>query len=71
VAVDRTWRSADRRFLIDEVVEEPGVAYRLWDAEGLPLADISGPGELGRILAEYGVDQYRLEEVPVDDPWCE
>jgi hypothetical protein len=31
MAVDRTWRSADRRWLVDQVVDEPGVAYRVWD----------------------------------------
>lgn len=71
MVVDRTWRSADRRYLVDEVVEEPGVAYRIWDAEGLPLAEARSPDELGRLLAALDVDQNRLEQVPTEDPWCE
>jgi hypothetical protein len=71
VAVDRTWRSVDRRYLVDQVVDEPGVAFRVWDAEGLPVAVAVGSGELAALLAGLGVDQARLEPVPVDDPWCE
>jgi hypothetical protein len=71
VAVDRTWRSADRRYLVDQVVEEPGVQYRVWDAEGAPIADASGLADLRRLLDGLGVDQDRLEAVPPEDPWCE
>jgi len=71
VAVDRTWRSADRRWLVDEVVDEPGVAYRVWDAGGVPVAEAAGPNELRQLLEGLGVDQDRLVPVPVDDPWCE
>jgi hypothetical protein len=71
VAVDRTWRSADRQFLVDQVVEEPGVQYRVWDAEGAPIADAAGLDELRRLLDGLGVDQDRLEPVPPEDPWCE
>lgn len=31
--------STDRRWLVDEVVDEPGVAYREWDAEGASVAE--------------------------------
>ena len=71
VAVDRTWRSADRLRLVDEVVDEPDVAYRVWDAEGAPVAEAAGPNELRRLLAGLGVDENQLMPVPVDDPWCE
>jgi hypothetical protein len=33
MAVDRCWRSRDRRWLVDQVVDELGVEYRVWDAE--------------------------------------
>jgi hypothetical protein len=71
MAVDRTWRSADRRYLVDQVVDEPGVEYRVWDADGLPIADAEGPVGLRRVLAALGIEPERLEPVPVDDPWCE
>jgi hypothetical protein len=61
----------DRRYLVDQVVDEPGVAYRVWDAEGLPLGEASGPEELAEMLAGLGVGVDQLVEVPVDDPWCE
>jgi hypothetical protein len=71
VAVDRTWRSPDRALLVDQVVDEPGVQYRLWDSEGLPIGEARSPGELERLLASFGTPGGQLEEVPVDDPWCE
>jgi hypothetical protein len=71
VAVDRTWRSPDRRWLVDEVVDEPGVAYRLWDAEGAPVGAAANPAELRWLLDALGVDSETLEQVPVADPWCE
>jgi hypothetical protein len=67
VATDRSWRSIDRCYLIDQVVDEPGVAYRAWDADGIPLGKTSGSGELGELLASLGVDRGQLVEVPVDD----
>ena len=69
--VDRTWRTRDRQWLIDEVVDEPGVAYRIWDAEGAPVAEVPGPDALGRLLTAMGIDQRDLESVPVQDEWCE
>jgi hypothetical protein len=71
VAVDRTWRSADRRYFVDQVLEEPGVEFRVWDAEGAPLAAVAGPDQLRAVLVELGVDQDGLEPVPPEDPWCE
>lgn len=71
MAVDRTWRSVDRRWLVDEVVDEPGVAYRVWDAEGAPVATAANPSELHWLLDALGADQNTLQPVPVSDPWCE
>jgi hypothetical protein len=71
VAVDRSWRSPDRRWLVDQVVEEPGVHFRVWDAEGAPAADVSDLPELLRVLGRLGVDPDDLQQVPVTDPWCE
>jgi hypothetical protein len=71
MAVDRTWRTPDRRCLVDQVVDEPGVHYRVWDAEGAPVAEVAGPDELGRLLGGLGVDPRQLVQVPTDDPWCE
>jgi len=71
VAVDRAWRSADRRWLVDEIVDEPGVQFRVWDAGGAPVADVVDPAELRQVLERLGVDQDGLEQVPVTDPWCE
>jgi hypothetical protein len=69
--VDRTWRSPDRRWLVDEVVDEPGVAYRVWDAEGAPIATAANPSELRWLLDALEVDHDALQPVPVSDPWCE
>ena len=71
VAVDRAWRSADRRWLVDEIVDEPGVQFRLWDAQGAPVADAAGPAQLHQLLERLGIDQDGLQQVPVTDPWCE
>ena len=71
MAVDRTWRSVDRRYLVDQIVEEPGVEYRVWDAEGAPIGEAAGPAELARLLANLGVHQDELVQVPTDDAWCE
>jgi hypothetical protein len=71
VAVDRSWRSPDRRWLVDQVVEEPGVQFRVWDAEGAPVADVADLPELLRVLDRLGVDPDDLQQVPVTDPWCE
>lgn len=71
MAVDRTWRSVDRRYLVDQVVDEPGVQYRVWDAEGVPVGEVTGLDELGRLLVALGVDPAALQPVPTDDAWCE
>jgi hypothetical protein len=71
MAVDRTWRSVDRRWLVDQLVDEPGVAYRVWDAEGAPVGEAATPADLGQLLDRLGVDSDTLVRVPTDDPWCE
>jgi len=71
MAVDRTWRSVDRQWLVDQVVDEPGIRYRVWDAEGAPVAEVHDDAELRRVLDGLGVDQDAFEQVPTDDPWCE
>ena len=71
VTVDRSWRSPDRRWLIDEIVDEPGVQFRIWDSEGAPVGDAANQAELQRVLDRLGVDPDDLQQVPVTDPWCE
>jgi len=71
VAVDRSWRSADRRWLVDQVVGEPGVQFRVWNAEGAPVADVADLAELSHVLDRLGIDQDDLEQVTVADEWCE
>jgi hypothetical protein len=71
VAVDRTWRSGDQRWLVDQVVDEAGVAYRVWDAEGAPVGVAGNLAELRWLLDALGVDPDMLQEVPVTDAWCE
>jgi hypothetical protein len=71
MAVDRTWRSPDRRWLVDQVVEEPGVEYRVWDAEGLPAGEAATYADLRRLVDVLGIGLDTLERVPTEDPWCE
>ena len=68
MAVDRSCRTPDRQWLVDQVVDEPGVAYRMWDAEGAPIAEVGGPDEPGRLLGGPGVDPQDLMQVPTEDP---
>lgn len=70
MAVDQTWRTRDRQWLIDQVVDEPGVAYRVWEAEGAPVAQVRSITEPPQLLASLLFDPDELEPVPVQDPWC-
>lgn len=71
MAVDKCWRSVDRRWLVDQLVDEPGVAFRVWDAEGLPVGEAASLAALGDLLGRLGVAEADLVSVPPDDPWCE
>jgi hypothetical protein len=71
MVVDRTWRSRDRRWLVDEVVDEPGVRYRVWEAVGAPVAGAVDDDELRRLLDDLDVNPDELQQVPITDPWCE
>jgi hypothetical protein len=59
MAVDRSWRSPEGRWVVDEVVDEPGVEYRLWD-QGVLAAEVASPEELSHLLAEVNVDPQKL-----------
>jgi hypothetical protein len=65
MAVDRSWRSPEGRWVVDQVVDEPGVEYRLWD-EGMLAAEVASPEELRRLLALVNVDPGRLEPTTGD-----
>jgi hypothetical protein len=71
MVVDRTCRSPDRRWLVDEVVDEPGVRYRVWDAEGAPIAEAVDDDQLRRLLDDLDASTDELQHVPTTDPWCE
>src|SRR5215475_12776333 len=60
MVVDRTWRSPDRRWLVDEVVDEPGLRYRVWDAEGAPVAEAVDDEQLHRVLDDLDVNPDEL-----------
>jgi hypothetical protein len=59
MAVDRSWRSPEGRWVVDEVVDEPGVEYRLWD-QGVLAAEVASPEELNHLLTLVGVDPRKL-----------
>jgi hypothetical protein len=70
---DQSWRTQDGRWLVDRVVGEPGVGYRLWD-EG-ELAGERPPGTLTDMTLWLRAIGLRPDElVPLDevsDEWCE
>jgi hypothetical protein len=72
VAVDGSWRTPDNRWLVDRVVGEPGVAYRIW-CDGEPVIEL--PGDRTALLswlAARHVDVARLVPLGDDeDPFCE
>jgi hypothetical protein len=69
--VYRTWRTPDRRWLVDEILDEPGVVCRIWDAEGLPAGEFANHADSDTWLREHGADPDQLVQMPVEDPWCE
>jgi hypothetical protein len=70
MVVYRTWRSPGRRSLVDEIIDEPGVRFRIWDAEGAPVAEFVDDGQLGRLPDDLDVDPDDLQQVPITDQWC-
>jgi hypothetical protein len=59
MAVLVSWRTADHRWLVDRVIEKPGVDYRVWEeTNGHELAaQLHGPIEVLReCLTRQGVD---------------
>jgi hypothetical protein len=69
MAVDRSWRSPEGRWIVDQVVDEPGVEYRLWD-EGVLAAEVAAPEELEKLLALVDVDPRKLRPI-TGGPWTE
>jgi hypothetical protein len=63
MAVERSWRSPEGRWVVDEVVDEPGVEYRLWD-QGVLAAEVASPEELSQLLALVNVDPQKLLAEP-------
>jgi hypothetical protein len=54
---------------VDEVVDEPGVTYRVCGTpKGAPVALAGNPTELGGLLDALGVDPDTLQELPTTDP---
>jgi len=49
MVVNRTWRSPEGRWVVDEVANQSGVEYWLWD-EGVLVAEVASPEELDRLL---------------------
>src|SRR5439155_19300862 len=73
MGVQRSWRSPDTVWIVDRVVDEPTVTYRIW-RDGEPAGDVDGDlVALDGWLAAYRVDVGRLIP-PADgdgDPFCE
>jgi hypothetical protein len=72
VAVNASWRTPDTRWLIDRVVDEPGVGYRIW-YEGELVGEVAGdPAALSCWLAARDVDVAQLVALPAGEgPFCE
>jgi hypothetical protein len=72
VAVVQSWRTPDARWLVDRVIDEPGISYRIW-YQGTPVGDLpDDPGALRAWLAARHVDLAELIALPADeDPFCE
>lgn len=72
MAVDASWCTPDGTWLVDSIVDEPGVRYRIW-YEGELAGEVSGRlTELDAWLADHGVEVSELVAVPDGwDPFCE
>jgi hypothetical protein len=72
VAVEASWRTPDARWLVDRVVDEPGVGYRIW-CEGELVGEVAGdPAALSGWLAARDVDVTQLVALATgEDPFCE
>jgi hypothetical protein len=72
VAVDGSWRTPDTRWLVDRVIGEPGVGYRIW-YEGELVGEMSGdPAALRDWLTALHIDVAQLVGLAEgEDPFCE
>jgi len=70
MAVDRSWRTPDNRWLVDEVVDEPGVGYRFWHDGEFAGEVANDQAALLDWLATHDIDVARLEPAS-GDPFCE
>lgn len=71
MAVDRSWQTPDRNWLIDEIVDEPGVGYRIWHEGEFAGQVAREPTALRDWLAERQIDIGQLLPAADDDPYCE
>ena len=69
--MDRSWRTPDTRWLVDRVVDEPGVGYRIWH-DGELVGEVASDPALRDWLAARHVDVTQLVALAADeDPFCE
>jgi hypothetical protein len=59
MAVRQSWRSPGRRWLFDQVVDEPGVVYRVWD-EGVLAVECPAQADLDAYLRGVRIDAAEL-----------
>jgi hypothetical protein len=70
MAVDRSWQSRDGKWLVDQVVREPGVSFRVWD-NGELVAELGDWATLERWLRGAGVDWANMLPADDEDRFCE
>ncbi|HEV8558136.1 MAG TPA: hypothetical protein VGR06_17315 [Actinophytocola sp.] len=71
MAVVKSWRTRDARWLVDRVIDEPGIRYRIW-YEGTRVGELpDDPGALCAWLAARHVDVAELALPADEDPLCE
>jgi hypothetical protein len=72
VAVVESWCTPDNLWLVDRVLDEPGVGYRIW-YDGEPAGELAGDrAALRDWLAARHLDAIRLVALGEDeDPFCE